>query len=59
MKSDIYVQDPQKRPICPKVPKPSYVQPVPSKFHKKAQIDKLPEPNNNFKTMPKDSPKPI
>ncbi len=57
MKSDIWVRDPQKRPICPKVGKVSTVQPTPSRFKRKKQFDgdTVSPYNGNFKCMPKDN----
>lgn len=58
MKSDVRVQDPQKRPISPKVGHDVVpVKPFPSRFRRKKQFegDTTSLYNGNFRSMPEDT----
>ena len=56
MKSDSHIQDPQSRPLCPKVNESSVeIRKTPSRFRRKKQFDGPTASiyNKNFKSMPK------
>lgn len=56
IKSDVRVQDPQKRPICPKVSQClPLISKTPSRFRRKKQFegDTTSPYNGNFRSMPK------
>jgi len=58
MKSDVRVQDPQKRPICPKAGRSvDLIKLGPSRFRRKKQFegDTVSPYNGNFRSMPKDT----
>lgn len=56
MKSNLYVQDPQTRPLCPKVSEDTEeYEEGPSRFRRKKQFDgdTTTKYNENFQSMPK------